>query len=813
MRKILSLALTFCIASVISSAHAQDIRANVDAATEVVESYKKPDLNYNESSKKLKKIEDSLKSGRVTLQEMSDDVKFLELTRSEIEVSRKQVDQELNFALKRIEALGAEPKEGDKELDVIAQKRAEFSKEAAFQKGRLAEADILTAKIDELYALILKIRNQELLGNLMVKRDALYNPHVFFSATKQFVTFFFDIVKSPVKWYQELSETQKEYVKSNIVPVALIVLFCSWLGIWLRLFIMRRFGYKKDIEHPRYGMKVFAAFFVAFAYGVIPASIIVGFLLWMFSTKVLATGFFGLVLSSFLYYSLYVILARAFSRVTFAPYNERWRLVNVNTEKAKRITTALYFSAAIIGLVSFLQRVAIEASYNLELDYFLSVLSCAVKAFAIILIVKRVLWDEVEEDISEYDENEVEVEEDEGLSAAFKAIFFVSMFAVGVFLISVAGYPALSAFILNRFILSVLVIGLFIMLRKALGEVLHRILLLRFWVKTFKMRRRMISKIDFWMSLIIDPMLVLFMIFVLLSMWGVSTDLLIQSIKKLFFGFTVGGVKISLIAIILGIGSFFFCIALVKALRRRLNNNVLEKMDIDDGIRHSLSSGFSFFGFIIAAVIAITMMGGNLTNLALIAGALSFGIGLGLQNIVNNFVSGIIILFERPIKVGDWVVINGEEGLVKQINIRATEIETWKKASVIIPNADLLSNMVKNLTHDDKWGRVEVAVGVAYGTDIDLVKKILLEVAEGNKRVLKKPSPYVVFMDFADSSLDFELRAFTSDVMNALGIASDLRSDIYHRFREEGISIPFPQQVLHLDAKSLQHLKTMLEKK
>lgn len=810
MRKFIKFAAALGIVFNITSVQAQTGHAKTDAVTEVVDIYKTPDLNYNDTSKKLQQIEKSLKSGQVTLQEMSDDVKFLEAIRGDIESSRKQVEQELQFVQKRIDALGEEPKEGEKELEVIARKRAEFNKEASFQKGRVAEADILMAKIDELYALILNIRNQELLGNLIAKRTPLYYPHVFFGAAKQFVEFFFDIVKSPVKWYQELDTSQKDYVKSNVIPVALIVLFCSWLGVWLRLFIMRKFGYKKEIEHPRYGMKVFAAVFVAIAYGVIPATIIIGFLLWMMSTKVLTFGFFGLVLSSVLYYSLYVVLAQAFSRVTFAPYNEKWRLVNVNNEKAKRITSALYISAVLIGISAFLEHIAVEANYNLELDYFITVLSCAVKAFCIILIVKRLLWDEIE-DVND-DEEGAEVTEDEGLSTAFKVTFFVSMFAVGVFLLSVFGYPKLSAFILNRFILSVIAIGLFIVLRKALGEVLHRVLLLRFWVKTFKMRRRMISKIDFWMSLIIDPLLALLVIFVLLSLWGVSTDLLMQSIKKLFFGFTIGGVKISLISIFLGIGSFFISIALVKALRRRLNSNVLDKMDIDDGIRHSLSSGFSFFGFIIAAIIAITMMGGNLTNLALIAGALSFGIGLGLQNIVNNFVSGIIILFERPIKVGDWVIINGEEGLVKQINIRATEIETWKKASVIIPNADLLSNTVKNLTHDDKWGRLEIEVGVSYGTDLDRVKTVLLEIARDNKRVMKKPEPYVIFRDFGDSYLAMELRCYTADIMNGLGISSDLRFEIYKRFADEGIEIPFPQKVVYLKTDSPRELKTILAK-
>lgn len=121
----------------------------------------------------------------------------------------------------------------------------------------------------------------------------------------------------------------------------------------------------------------------------------------------------------------------------------------------------------------------------------------------------------------------------------------------------------------------------------------------------------------------------------------------------------------------------------MKVLKNNLTNNVFAKLDIDEGIKHSLSSGFSFVGFVIASLLAIIVMGGNLTSLTVIAGALSVGIGFGLQNIFNNFVSGIIILFERPVKVGDWVVFNGEEGQIKQINIRSTELETFKKPALL----------------------------------------------------------------------------------------------------------------------------------
>lgn len=793
--RVLFLSLAF-LGSSAGLASAEIASGEIDAVTKVVDSIKSTEINYAEISRRLSTMENQLKSSNAESSELSADVKRLSETRAKLSDAKKQNERELEFVQKRIEALGPEPADGSQELEAIAKKRKEFNEEASYQKGQIAEVDVLLAKIDELDALIINVRNSQLLGSLLAYNKPLIYPANFFHATTLFVEFSLDILESPIKWYQGLDEEQQAYVKSNVIPVLFVALLSLWLGIWLRLFIMRHFGYDKDIEHPRYGKKVFAAIFVAIAYGVIPATIIAGFMIWMYSTKVMNSGFFGIVINSFLFYTLLVVLARAISRVCFAPYNGKWRLVNVDTEKAKHMTSALYFTVFMLGIVSFLQHVATAANYPIELINYISVFASAVKGLCIVLVVKRYLWDGI--DAHEPEDGDPEnPEEDAQVNLAFKITFSTTFFVVVAFIISLLGYARLSAFIFNRFLLTVIGIGLLLVMRKALGEFLHRILLMRFWVKTFKLRRKIVSKIDFWSNLIVDPLFVLAGIFMVLSIWGVSTDILIQSAKKILVGFKVGEVEISPLAILLGLVSFFVALAVVKALKVRLVNNVLAKMDIDDGIRHSLASGFGFIGFIIAAIIAITMMGGNLSNLALIASALSVGIGFGLQNVINNFVSGIIILFERPIKVGDWVIIDGEEGQVKQINIRSTEIETFKKASLIIPNATLLSSSVTNLTHGNNWSRQAISVGVAYGSDVKKVTEILLDIAAKNKYVLKNPAPYVLFKDFGSSSLDFELRCYTNNIWNGWRIPSEIRYEINERFIEEGIEIPFPQVVVH----------------
>ena len=283
-------------------------------------------------------------------------------------------------------------------------------------------------------------------------------------------------------------------------------------------------------------------------------------------------------------------------------------------------------------------------------------------------------------------------------------------------------------------------------------------------------------------------------------LWGVPFDVLKSNVYKAISGFTIGGIKISLISILMGIITFAVCLWFIKLLRYRIEYKMLEKTNIDTGTKHSLASGVAYVGYVIAVIFAFAVMGGNLTNIALIAGALSVGIGLGLQDVVNNFVSGIIMLIERPIKVGDWVVINDEEGEVKQINIRSTEIVTFNRASVIIPNAQVLSNAVTNLTHQNNWARYIIKVSVAYGSDTKLVEKVLLECAASNPKVTKKPAPYVLFQNFGANGLEFELRYYVSNIWDGWTTPSEVRFAIDQKFKEEGIEIPFPQMVIHQGA-------------
>ncbi|WP_373288672.1 mechanosensitive ion channel domain-containing protein [Brucella endophytica] len=273
---------------------------------------------------------------------------------------------------------------------------------------------------------------------------------------------------------------------------------------------------------------------------------------------------------------------------------------------------------------------------------------------------------------------------------------------------------------------------------------------------------------------------------------------------RLLTGFQIGNFSVSFTGIFTGLLLFVVGYLFTRWFQNWLDGSVMARGRVDSGVRNSIRTVVGYVGLALAALVAISAAGVNLSNLALIAGGLSLGIGFGLQNIVQNFVSGLILLAERPIKVGDWVEVGGVGGIVKKISVRATEVETFQRQSVIVPNSSLINGNVANWTYRNKLGRVDIPVGAAYGSDPRKVHDVLLAIGRSHPQVLKNPEPFVAFTGFGASSLDFVLRVFLADISNGANVQNDLRFEIMEVFAAEGIEIPFPQTDIHLRLDQIQ---------
>ncbi len=262
--------------------------------------------------------------------------------------------------------------------------------------------------------------------------------------------------------------------------------------------------------------------------------------------------------------------------------------------------------------------------------------------------------------------------------------------------------------------------------------------------------------------------------------------------------FTLNQTPVTVLSIMIFFVTFTFLMILSGYVTRLLRSRILPRLHLEESIVYNVSRVFYYAFLVASAAFSFQFIGVDFSGLVVVFGFLSVGIGFGLQNITSNFISGLILLFERPIKIGDRVTVGGTEGDVVEIKMRSTVIRSLSNISIIVPNSEFVSAQVVNWSHGDKKVRVDILVGVSYQSDLDTVLKALSDVANENKEVLKSPAPVVRLREFGDSSWNMFLGAWIRDPEDYYRVRSELNCAIVRKFRETGVEIPFPQRDLHI---------------
>jgi small-conductance mechanosensitive channel len=479
-----------------------------------------------------------------------------------------------------------------------------------------------------------------------------------------------------------------------------------------------------------------------------------------------------------------LIAVNALGRGMLAPGRPAWRLVPIS-DRSAGILYRLAMTFAAIWAVERLVEPAADAAASLNLAVATRGVGAILAAIAIAYAMRQL------------------GAQPTGAQGSPQSVAWAPLRTLGwaaaliIFLGAVTGYVAFATFLVNQAIyLSVLGSGLYIAdiiaqdgieaIFKPDGPIGARLMAMA------GLRRNVLAQIS--VTLQGAARLVVFVVAVaaVLKPWGVQSQDMFGSLRSAYFGFSLGGVTLSLSSMIGAAIVFAVAMFLTRLIQNWLSSRFLPQTRLDSGVRNSVRTIFGYIGVIIAALLAGAQIGLDVQKLALIAGGLSVGIGFGLQTIANNFVSGLILLWERTIRVGDLVVVGSDQGFVRSINARATEIETFDRGSLIVPNSNFVSGVVKNWVHNDRVGRIIIAINITYESDLDEVRDLMIAAAKAQEQVLAIPGPSVLFAEFGDWSIKFNLICFVEDIEQAERTRSEINFEVLRRLREAGLRIAYP---------------------
>lgn len=700
-----------------------------------------------------------------------------------LRADKETAEAKLAEVQKNLDVLGTV--EAGKETKDLAAKRKLIEKEEIAAKSKIAEIAFLYTRAEQVQSMVNAKMGEQVFNRLTTRISSPLSIDVIKKAIPQIKEAFNRFVDLPAQWYASLSPSQKK----NVAPIPFLAIITVLLAVMLllRRVVLKHFGRRRDIKAPSQGQKLAATLAYTFTNGLLPALVLGVSILWIKNPETAFHGTIADIAEVILLAATFAVFSITFSQMIFAPYRPKWQLLKM----PKVLAVFINCNLILLSLVFFFHVVVLyivkKVNGGQEALVLLTALFVAAEAVIILLLLRRKLWRLA---------FRCEPASANNLRIVHSVRVVLEILTVMGLLAAVLGYVGFADYVLPRLIVSTFFIALFFILQDITMLMIGVLSSSQEKSGTAAVDDKPLAGLAMFFRIFLYPLLLLLTVLVLLPVWGVPVNDIFRFLRDSFSEITIGGVTISVKNILLAAFVFLFLLTLFSALRKLFENKILASTSLDASVQQSLSSGAVYIGFLVAFIAAVVTMGVDFTNIAILAGALSVGIGFGLQNVVNNFVSGIIILIERPIKIGDWIVVAGNEGIVKKIRIRATELETWKKATVIIPNADIISSVLTNLTLRNQQGRTEIALSVPRDSDIDYIRDVLLSCCQDVKNVQKNPPPYVVFTGISDTGLQVQLRCFVTNVNMRESTTSVVIENVVKSFQKEGLHFAVPKLII-----------------
>lgn len=733
----------------------------------------------------LDELEKSISGEEVTGRVIADGRDRVETIQLAIGDLRGRANDRLQRFQAALGKLGDPPAEGEEEVPAVARERERIDQDIARVSGVIKQLELVNFRASELSDQLAGLARERFTQRILGRVDVPVDPVVWFEAWGE-------IVQLPSMVQARYANLELEgQVADELSEVAAGLVFLTFIVIAAliggEVIVLRYIPARWNTVPDEDRVSLVSGTRFLFTAMVPGIALVIAYGM-LESRQALLSGAMGDFVHQCFAAALFLLFVGAAIRSVHSPFAPTLRRSGTTVKGARVVGFCSLAVAVIFAFDMVLLQGATTLGTSLDIALVQSISNVLVISVLLFVSSLGVFWQH-----DERDRHAIWSKIERRSRRGFKIIAILMPVLMAV------GYVALARFILENLMMALAFLTCYWLLRAYCRALMHTYLVRPESSEDSNVSDAVHGTLYFWLRVLID--VVMFSIAVPVAVM-IFTDIawadLILAVQQAFVGIQVGGIHFSLRSIMLAALMFVIVLAVMRFFQRMLSTRVLPNTKLDQGLQHSVSAIFGYAGICLAILLAVSAAGLDLSNLAIIAGAISVGIGFGMQSIVNNFVSGLILLVERPIKVGDWIVVGADQGFVKDIRVRATEIETFDRSSVVIPNSELISNRVLNWTLKERSGRGIIKIGVSYGADIEKVREILFEMADKRREILTYPAPQVVFMDFGASSLDFELRYFLRDIGDVIAVGSSIRFELVQRFRDEGIEIPFPQRDLNL---------------